>query len=83
MVVLETPSVIDDWMCRTPSTPETASSIALVTWVSSSAGDAPNCTMVTEMTGISTFGRRVIGSFEKAMKPSSMMTIAITIGGNG
>src|SRR4051794_31819757 len=83
MVVLETLSVMADWMWRTPSTPETASSTVLVTCDSSSAGAAPNCVMVTEMIGMSTLGRRVIGSLLNDTQPRNMMTIAMTIAGSG
>src|SRR6266498_5618972 len=41
IVVSDSPSVIEDEMCRTPSTPETPSSMVLVTCDSSSAGAAP------------------------------------------
>src|SRR5262245_62496116 len=82
-VVLEMPSVTTDRMWRTPSTPDTASSTVLVTCDSSSAGAAPNCVMVTEMTGMSTLGRRVIGSLLNDTQPRNMTTIAITIAGSG
>src|SRR6266498_2054816 len=41
IVVTDRPSVIDDEICRTPSTPDTPSSMVLVTCDSSSAGAAP------------------------------------------
>jgi hypothetical protein len=39
--------------------------------------------MVTEMTGMSTFGRRVIASFWNDTHPKNMMTSASTIAGSG
>jgi hypothetical protein len=62
---------------------DTASSISLVTCVSSSVGEEPNCTTVTEITGASTFGIRVIGSLPKAIMPITIMATARTIGGSG
>src|ERR1700733_6349770 len=38
IVVTDSPSGIDDEMCRTPSTPDPPSSMGLVTWDSSSVG---------------------------------------------
>jgi hypothetical protein len=64
-VVTDRPSVIDDVMWRTPSTPETPSSIVLVTCDSSSAGAAPNCETATEITGMSALGSRVTASLVK------------------
>jgi len=63
--VTDSPSVIDDEMCRTPSTPETPSSIVLVTCDSSSDGAAPNCETATEITGMSALGSRVTASLVK------------------
>src|SRR5580704_1161523 len=82
-VVTEIPSVIDEVMWRTPSTPETPSSIVFVTWASSSAGVAPNGVTTTDTTGISAFGRRVIGSLLKLVQPSSNRMIDMTIEGRG
>src|SRR5882757_3643977 len=82
-VVLEIPSVTEDVMWWAPSMPETASSTVLVTCDSSSAGAAPNCVIVTEMTGTSTFGSCVIGSLLKVRYPSATSAAAITRGGSG
>ena len=67
IVVLDIPSVMTELMWWAPATPETASSTVFVTRDSSSAGAAPNCVTVTEMTGTSTFGMRVTGSLVKLM----------------
>ena len=83
IVVVEMPSVIEEVMCLTPSTPETASSTVLVTCVSSSAGAAPNCVMVTETTGMSAFGSCVIGSLLNVRKPIATIAANITIAGSG
>src|SRR5262249_22948796 len=58
-------------------------STGLVTCDSNSAGAAPNWVIVTDMTGTSTFGRRVMGSLLKPTQPRNMMTIAPTIDGRG
>ena len=83
MVVAEIPSVMVELMLWTPSTPETASSIGLVTCASSSAGAAPNSATTTETTGMSAFGSRVIGSFKKLIHPSASIMIENTIAGSG
>src|SRR3954453_6033225 len=83
MVVSDSPSVIDDEMCRTPSTPETPSSIVLVTWDSSSAGAAPNCEIATEITGMSAFGNRVTASLVKLIQPSTRRMIENNTEGSG
>ena len=49
-------------MWSTPEMLATASSISLVTCVSSSAGAAPLCVTLIETIGTSIFGKRVIGS---------------------
>ena len=81
--VFEMPSVIVELMWWAPATPETASSTFLVTWLSSSPGAAPNCEIVTVMSGTSTFGMRVIGSLLKLMKPSATMAADMTMGVTG
>src|ERR1700728_2248907 len=83
IVVTDSPSVIDDEMCRTPSTPDTPSSMVLVTWDSSSAGAAPNCETVTEITGISALGNRVTASLVKLIQPSTSRMIEKTTDGSG
>ena len=83
MVVTDTPSVIDEVMCRTPSTPETPSSTVLVTWDSSSAGAAPNCDTATEITGMSAEGSRVTASLVKLTQPRIRRMIENTTDGSG
>ncbi len=83
MVVSDNPSVIDDEMCRTPSTPETPSSMVLVTCDSSSAGAAPNCETATEITGMSALGSRVTASLVKLTQPSTNRMMEKTIDGSG
>src|SRR6185312_14729767 len=83
MVVTDRPSVIDDEICRTPSTPETPSSMVLVTCASSSAGAAPNCETATEITGISALGSRVMASLVKLTQPSNSKMIEKTTDGSG
>src|SRR5207302_2810582 len=83
IVVNDSPSVIDDEMCRTPSTPDTPSSIVLVTCDSSSAGAAPNCETATEITGMSALGSRVTASLVKETQPNTSRMIEKTIEGSG
>src|SRR6202789_2016056 len=83
IVVTDKPSVIDDEMCRTPSTPDTPSSMVLVTCDSSSAGAAPNCETATEITGISALGSRVTASLVKLTQPNTRRTIEKTTDGSG
>src|SRR5262245_16518287 len=83
MVVSDSPSVIEDEMWRTPSTPETASSIVLVTCDSSSAGAAPNCETATETTGMSADGRRVTASLVKLIQPNTSRMMEKTTEGSG
>ena len=83
MVVTDRPSVIAEAMCLTPSTPETPSSMFLVTWASSSEGAAPNCATATEMIGMSALGSRVTGSFMKLMAPITSRMMENTIEGSG
>lgn len=59
--VVDVPSLMVDWIWSTPVTLATASSISLVTWVSSSAGDAPLCATLIDTIGTSMLGKRVIG----------------------
>ncbi len=59
--VVDAPSVTEEVMCFTPDTLAIESSILRVTCVSSSAGAAPACVTVTDTTGTSTLGARVIG----------------------
>ena len=47
IVVEDDPSLTDEMMCQIPGTPATASSIFLVTCVSSSDGAAPDCVIST------------------------------------
>lgn len=75
--------MICEVMCLTPSTPDTASSIVLVTWDSSSAGAAPNCDTATEITGMSAEGSRVTASFTKEVQPSTSRMIEKTTDGSG
>src|SRR5208282_5787017 len=83
IVVTDRPSVIDDEMCRTPSTPDTPSSMVLVTCDSSSAGAAPNCETATEITGISALGSRVTASLVKLTQPNTKRMIENTMEGSG
>ena len=83
MVVTDRPSVIEEVMWRTPSTPETPSSMVLVTCDSSSAGAAPNCATATEITGMSAEGRCVTASFMKLSQPSTSRMIEKTTEGSG
>src|SRR5438876_8612558 len=83
IVVRASPSVIDDEICRTPSTPDTPSSIVLVTCDSNSAGAAPNCDTATEITGISAEGSRVTASLVKDTQPSTKRMIEKTTDGSG
>src|SRR4051794_38306445 len=83
IVVKLNPSVIDDEICRTPSTPETPSSIVLVTCDSSSEGAAPNCETATEITGISALGSRVTANLVKLTQPSTRRMIENTTEGSG
>ena len=75
--------MIDDEMVRMPSTPETASSIRLVTCASSSSGAAPNSATDTLTSGMSAFGSRVTGNFMKLSQPSTSMMIENTMAGSG
>src|SRR5947208_14730441 len=75
IVVSDKPSVIEEEMYRTPSTPDTPSSIVLVTCDSSSAGAAPNCDTATEITWMSAEGRRVTASLVKETQPSTKRMI--------
>ena len=83
MTVVDMPSVTVDMMCLTPVMLATASSTSLVTWLSSSAGAAPDWTTVIETSGMSMFGKRVTGSVMKLMTPSSVSTENSTIAGTG
>jgi len=83
IVVTDRPSVIEDEMCRTPSTPDTPSSMVLVTWLSSSAGAAPNCATATEITGMSAAGSRVTASLVKLTQPSTRRMMEKTMDGSG
>ena len=70
-------------MARRPPRPTPRPRSVLVTCASSSAGAAPNCVTTTEMIGMSTFGRRVIGSLMKLIQPSISRMIDSTIDGSG
>jgi hypothetical protein len=83
IVVTDNPSVIEDEMCRTPSTPDTPSSMVLVTWLSSSAGAAPNWATATEITGMSALGSRVTASLVKLTQPSTSRMMEKTMEGSG
>ena len=83
MVVTDRPSVIEEVMWRAFSTPETPSSMILVTCDSSSAGAAPNCATATEMTGMSAFGSRVTASLVKLIQPRISRMIEKTMDGRG
>ena len=83
MSVCDWPSVTVDMMCLTPGMLATASSTSLVTWLSSSAGAAPDWTTVTAISGMSMLGNRVTGSVMKLMMPRSVSTENSTIAGTG
>src|SRR5258708_5324192 len=83
IVVSDNPSVIEEEICRTPSTPGTPSSMVLLTSDSSSAGAAPKCDTATEITGMSADGSRVTASFVKLTQPSTNRMIENTIEGSG
>ncbi len=59
-------------MFLTPLIPATASSISLVTCVSSSAGAAPCWPTTTATSGTSMLGKRVIGSVLNDCQPSTI-----------
>ena len=54
---METPSADTESMSSMPLIVLTASSMRLVTWLSTSSGEAPRRRVVTVTTGISTFGK--------------------------
>jgi hypothetical protein len=81
--VTEEPSVSVDITCLTPVILATASSTRLLTWLSSSAGAAPDWVTVTEISGTSMFGKRVTGSFENESSPSTQSTTKSRIDGTG
>src|SRR5262249_31475982 len=83
IVVTDTPSVMDEAMWRTPSTPETPSSMVLVTWASSSAGAAPNWVTITDTRGMSALGRRVTASLVKLVQPRNSRMMENTAAGSG
>src|ERR1700752_214016 len=83
IVVTDRPSVIEEEMWRTPLTPETPSSMVLVTWASSSDGAAPNCDTATEITGMSADGSRVTASLVNDTQPSTSRMIEKTTEGSG
>ena len=83
IVVVERPSAIVDVMCLTPLMPATASSTRFVTWLCSSDGAAPDCVTVTETSGRSMFGKRVIDMFRKLNTPRIVSTMKSTIEGIG
>ena len=83
MTVCDWPSVIVEVTFLTPEMLATASSTRLVTCVSSSLGATPGSVTVTETIGTSMLGKRVIGSFEKLIRPSATSTMNIRIGGTG
>src|SRR3954453_14678503 len=83
IVVTDRPSVIDDEICRTPSTRDTPPSMVLVPWLSRAAGAAPNCATATEITGMSALGSRVTASLVKLTQPSTSRMIEKTIEGGG
>ena len=62
MTVCDWPSVTVELISSTPVIEATASSTSFVTWLSSSAGEAPLWVTVTATSGTSMFGNRVIGS---------------------
>ena len=70
-------------ICLTPGMLATASSTSLVTWLSSSAGAAPDWVTVMETSGTSMLGKRVTGSAMKLITPSSVSTANSTIAGTG
>src|ERR1700752_2419943 len=83
MVVSDRPSVMDEEMWRTPSTPETPSSMVLVTCASSSAGAPPNCGTGTQSTGGLADGSRVTASLVNDTQPSTSRMIEKTMEGSG
>src|SRR5919202_1528874 len=82
-VVEEAPSVTVEVMWRTPATPATAPSTALVTCVSISAGAEPGATTTTETIGRSTLGSRVTGSSRKLKIPGVTRAMKRTMEGAG
>ena len=82
-MVCERPSVIVEVTFLTPLMLETASSMRLVTCVSSSLGATPGSVTVTETSGTSILGKRVTGSFAKLIRPSAISTRNSRIGGTG
>ncbi len=82
-MVTEEPSVTVEMMCQTPFRLETASSIFLVTWLSSSDGAAPDWVICTCTIGMSMFGKRVIDIVRKLTRPSTVKTTKPTIAGIG
>ena len=81
--VVETPSATEEVKCFTPATLATASSTLRVTWVSSSAGAAPDWVIAMETMGTSTLGARVIGMLRNAATPSTSSTTNSTMAGIG
>ena len=69
MTVVESPSVTVEVTRLAPVRPATASSISFVTWLSISAGAAPDWATETATRGTSMFGKRVIGRLLKACQP--------------
>jgi len=60
---IETPSAERDRSSSMPLVVFTASSMRLVTWVSTSSGDAPRRVVVMVTTGMSTLGYKSTPSF--------------------
>src|SRR5690349_16040144 len=83
MTVDDLPSVSVEVTCLTPETLATESSILRATCVSSSAGAAPDCVTVTEMTGTSMFGNLVIGRVLNDTQPSASSTTNSRTDGTG
>ncbi len=82
-VVKERPSVMVDITFLTPLMLETASSMRLVTCVSSSLGATPGSVTTTETSGTSILGKRVMGSLAKLINPSAISTRKSSTGGIG
>ena len=70
-------------MRLTPVMPAIESSIFLATWVSSSAGAAPDWVTLIETTGTSMLGKRVTGNCRKLTKPTRQSTMNSKMAGIG
>ena len=83
IVVTDRPSVIDDEICRTPSTPDTPSSMVLVTCdfqLGGSGAELRDRDRNHRNVGV---GSRVTASLVKLTQPSTSRMIEKTIEGSG